>query len=242
MKKRKSLLVGLGIMMILSTTVPVFAASESSDDESALVTLEESEETVEESYEWKQDETDGRWYLLDTSDEDNIKNASEGIYETETGYYSIDENGYLETGFIGFTFETESGSVDVIYYFNPEGDDPESGLGAMLFEQWAPETLVTQEGLPVWCWLDEYGEVVDDLQAVGKDGWQQPDVTSDKWYFLRADGTVDTEQNGWSQSEDGVWLNGHQGEAVVITGWQQVAEKTWYHLDEEGRKDNNKRP
>ena len=70
MKKRKSLLVGLGIMMILSTTVPVFAASESSDDESALVTLEESEETVEESYEWKQDETDGRWYLLDTSDED----------------------------------------------------------------------------------------------------------------------------------------------------------------------------
>ncbi|MCI6432013.1 MAG: L,D-transpeptidase family protein [Oliverpabstia sp.] len=239
MKKRKSLLVGLGIMMILSTTVPVFATSESSDDESALVTLEESEETVEESYEWKQDETDGRWYLLDTSDKDHIKNASEGIYETETGYYSIDKNGYLETGFIRFTFETESGSVDVIYYFNPEGDDPKSGLGAMLFEQWAPETLVTEKGLPVWCWLDEYGEVVDDLQAVGKDGWQQPDVTSDKWYFLRADGTVDTEQNGWSQSEDGVWLNGHQGEAVVITGWQQIAEKTWYHLDEEGKKDNN---
>lgn len=242
MKKRRSLLFALGVIMALSVAMPVSASSISSVNVYDLMALEDSGEESVEYTKWIQEtdegENQGRWYLADITDLVNIKRAQSGIYETENGYYFIDESGYLGTGFWELTFEGVE-FTDGLYYFSTEGENPDDGLGAMLADQWALEMIETEDGSFVWCWMTERGIVAESLAEVGKTGWQQPDSTSNKWYFLLDNGAVDTKKNGWSQTEEGVWLNAQKGEAVLATGWQKVADKTWYHLNREGKKDNN---
>ena len=237
MKKRRTLLFGLGVLITLSMAVPVSAAPASIPNTSTqIVSIAED---VMDNYEWKKEpegsENAGKWYLCDTTTGDY---SLEGIYVIDGRTYYIGEDKYLKSGFWNITSNLEDDFASGLYYFNNEGENPDDGLGALMAGMWAPEKLDREDGTKVWCYLTDDGRVASKLSDVGKDGWQKPD-SSNKWYYLNDDGAVDTSKNGLIQMEDGIWLNAQNGEAELATGWQKIAENTWYHLNETGVKDNN---
>lgn len=235
MKKRRNLLFGLGILMTLSMAVPVSAANTSSVDTTDLTTSEDTDDSAVYNL-WKQEESgehQGDWYLTDESG----NSAESGLYQVNNDWYYIDEDGYLATGFYDLAFADDT-ELNGTYYFCEEGENPEAGLGAMLCDSWLAESEENSETIVKWYYLTERGKVAD-LQEEGLDGWQQPDEESKIWYFLTMDGRVDTSKNGWDHTADGIWLYAQRGQAELITGWQNISDKKWYHLDDGGKRDNN---
>ena len=235
MKKRRNLLFGLGILMTLSMAVPVSAANTSSADTTDLTTSEDPDDSVAYTL-WQQEESgehQGKWYL---TDESGTNRAESGLYQVDDDCYYIDADGYLATGLYELAFDDDA-ELNGTYYFCEEGENPEAGLGAMLCDSWLAESEENNETIVKWYYLTESGKAAD-LQEEGLDGWQQPDEESKIWYFLKPDGTVDTSKNGWDHTADGIWLNAQRGQAELVNGWQEIAEKTWYHLDDEGKRDN----
>lgn len=225
MRVRRSLLMGLGIMIALSVGVPVAATAIDSN----LVGMDEQ---IDESpYEWTYDEENGTWSLVKKEDDTPV--TVDGVYKWNGDYYFI-EGGLLVTkGTVDVTEEDletlgeddtsiTEGSYSVAVY-SEEVNSPEKGLGELILpsaETEDPEIVAGWKKVgDKWVYINE-----DGTQASDKIGWQ---LIEETYYFLNEDGSVDTSKNGIIEFE-GKYLDAANGEAVLATGFQKIDGATYY--------------
>lgn len=236
MKRRRSLLFGLGVLVSLSMSVPTYAASVDAMSKTAQMNEvgQDGDETdgEEQSYQILKDTDEEKWQI---TDKDGNAVTKEGFYVIGDACYYADDNGYILTGFVEVTAEDGEDKVKVFtadgteaylpvgtYYGSKEGEVP----GKILKDTWAPEKLND-----AWLYLDEDGCAYDELpQEYTK--WQQFQGT---WYYLTAEGKVDASATGWSQLEENRWIYGENGVGSFKSGWQNVKANTWLYLDANGK-------
>lgn len=227
MRVRRSLLMGLGIMIALSVGVPVAATAIDSN----LVGMDEQ---IDESpYEWIYDEEKGTWSLVKKEDDTPV--TVDGVYKWNGDYYFI-EGGLLVTdGTVEIKEEDLAtldeddtgitvGNYSVVVYSEENGIvAPKDGLGKLILpdeEIEEPELVAGWNKVgDKWVYINE-----DGTQASDKIGWQ---LIEETYYFLNEDGSIDTSQNGIIEFE-GKYLDAANGEAVPATGFQKINGATYY--------------
>ena len=234
MKRRASLLFGLGVLVSLSMSVPTYAATDNTQSIPQTQEAQQTEEGTETSlYKISKKPGDGRWQLQ--KQDGTVVTGQNGCYIMGEYCYYVDADGYICTGFVDAAAD-ETGKVKIYpsgktteagtYYASEDGDTPEKGLGNIQKSSWVKQNTA-------WRYLDENGRAVDTTE---KAGWQNIQKT---WYALKTDGTVDESVNGWENVGD-IWFNSTKGVGTIKTGWQNVADKTWLYLKEDGTADKTK--
>ena len=234
MKRRASLLFGLGVLVSLSMSVPTYAATDNTQSIPQTQEAQQNEEGTETSiYKISKKPGDGRWQLQ--KQDGTVVTGQNGFYIMGEYCYYVDADGYICTGFVDAAAD-ETGKVKIYpsgktteagtYYASEDGDTPEKGLGNIQKSSWVKQNTA-------WRYLDENGRAVDTTE---KAGWQNIQKT---WYALKTDGTVDESVNGWENVGD-IWFNSTKGVGTIKTGWQNVADKTWLYLKEDGTADKTK--
>ena len=238
MKRRASLLFGLGVLVSLSMSVPTYAATDNTQSIPQTQEAQLNEEGTETSvYKITENTEKGQWQLQ--TQDGTVVTGQNGFYIIGEYCYYVDAEGYICTGFVDAAAET-TGKVNVYlasgkttdsaaagtYYASEDGDTPEKGLGNIQKSSWVKQNTA-------WRYLDENGRAVDTTE---KAGWQNIQKT---WYALKTDGTVDESVNGWENVGD-IWFNSTKGVGTIKTGWQNVADKTWLYLKEDGTADKTK--
>ena len=238
MKRRASLLFGLGVLVSLSMSVPTYAATDNTQSIPQTQEAQQNEEGTETSiYKISEKTENGQWQL---QDQNGIVTGRNGFYIMGEYCYYVDAKGYICTGFVDAAADETTGKVNVYlasgkpadsvvagtYYASKDGDTPEKGLGNIQKSSWVKDNTV-------WRYLDENGRAVDTKE---KAGWQNIQKT---WYALKTDGTVDESVNGWANVGD-IWFNSTKGVGTIKTGWQNVADKTWLYLKDDGTADKTK--
>ena len=239
MKRRASLLFGLGVLVSLSMSVPTYAATDNTQSIPQTQEAQQNEEGTEiSSYKISEKTADGQWQLQDQNG--NVVTGHNGFYIMGEYCYYVDAKGYICTGFVDAAADETTGKVNVYlasgkpadsvaagtYYASKDGDTPEKGLGNIQKSSWVKDNTV-------WRYLDENGRAVDTKE---KAGWQNIQKT---WYALKTDGTVDESVNGWANVGD-IWFNSTKGVGTIKSGWQNVADKTWLYLKDDGTADKTK--
>ena len=235
MKRRASLLFGLGVLVSLSMSVPTYAATDNTQSIPQTQEAQQNEEGTEiSSYKISEKTADGQWQLQDQNG--NVVTGHNGFYIMGEYCYYVDAKGYICTGFVDAAADETTGKVNVYlasgkpadsvaagtYYASKDGDTPEKGLGNIQKSSWVKDNTV-------WRYLDENGRAVDTKE---KAGWQNIQKT---WYALKTDESV----NGWANVGD-IWFNSTKGVGTIKTGWQNVADKTWLYLKDDGTADKTK--
>ena len=238
MKRRASLLFGLGVLVSLSMSVPTYAATDNTQSIPQTQEAQLNEEGTETSvYKIVEKTENGRWQLQKDGAVVTERNC---FYIMGEYCYYVDADGYICTGFVDAAADATTGKVNVYlasgnttdsvaagtYYASEDGDTPEKGLGNIQKSSWVKQNTA-------WRYLDENGRAVDTTE---KAGWQNIQKT---WYALKTDGTVDESVNGWENVGD-IWLNSTKGVGTIKTGWQNVADKTWLYLKDDGTADKTK--
>ena len=234
MKRRASLLFGLGVLVSLSMSVPTYAATDNTQSIPQTQEAQQNEEGTETSiYKISKKPGDGRWQLQ--KQDGTVVTGQNGFYIMGEYCYYVDADGYICTGFVDAAAD-ETGKVKIYpsgktteagtYYASEDGDTPEKGLGNIQKSSWVKQNTA-------WRYLDENGRAVDTTE---KAGWQNIQKT---WYALKTDGTVDESVNGWENVGD-IWFNSTKGVGTIKAGWQNVADKTWLYLKEDGTADKTK--
>ena len=234
MKRRASLLFGLGVLVSLSMSVPTYAATDNTQSIPQTQEAQQNEEGTETSiYKISKKPGDGRWQLQ--KQDGTVVTGQNGFYIMGEYCYYVDADGYICTGIVNAAAD-ETGKVKIYpsgktteagtYYASEDGDTPEKGLGNIQKSSWVKQNTA-------WRYLDENGRAVDTTE---KAGWQNIQKT---WYALKTDGTVDESVNGWENVGD-IWFNSTKGVGTIKTGWQNVADKTWLYLKEDGTADKTK--
>ena len=234
MKRRASLLFGLGVLVSLSMSVPTYAATDNTQSIPQTQEAQQNEEGTETSiYKISEKTENGQWQLQDQKG--TVVTEQNGFYIMGEYCYYVDADGYICTGFVDAAAD-ETGKVKIYpsgktteagtYYASEDGDTPEKGLGNIQKSSWVKQNTA-------WRYLDENGRAVDTKE---KAGWQNIQKT---WYALKTDGTVDESVNGWENVGD-IWFNSTKGVGTIKTGWQNVADKTWLYLKEDGTADKTK--
>ncbi len=241
MKRRASLLFGLGVLVSLSMSVPTYATTDNTQSIPQTQEAQQNEEGTETSiYKISEKTGDGRWQLL--KQDGAVVTERNCFYIMGEYCYYVDADGYICTGFVDAAANETTGKVNVYlasgkpadsvaagtYYASEDGDTPEKGLGNIQKSSWV---WVKQN--TAWRYLDENGRAVATTE---KAGWQNIQKT---WYALKTDGTVDESVNGWENVGD-IWFNSTKGVGTIKTGWQNVADKTWLYLKEDGTADKTK--
>ena len=239
MKRRASLLFGLGILVSLSMSVPTYAATDNTQSIPQMQEAQQNEEGTETSiYKIAEETGNGQWQLQ--KQDGTVVAKQNGFYIIGEYCYYVDEKGYICTGFVDAVADKTTGKVNTYlasgektdsvaagtYYASEDGDTPEKGLGNIQKSSWVKQNTA-------WRYLDENGRAVDTTE---KAGWQNIQKT---WYALKTDGTVDESVNGWANVGD-IWFNSTKGVGTMKTGWQNVADKTWLYLKEDGTVDKTK--
>ena len=239
MKRRASLLFGLGILVSLSMSVPTYAATDNTQSIPQTQEAQQNEEGTETSgYKISEKTENGQWQLQDQKG--TVVTGQNGFYIMGEYCYYVDADGYICTGFVDAAADETTGKVNIYlasgkttdsvaagtYYASEDGDTPEKGLGNIQKSSWVKQNTA-------WRYLDENGRAVDTTE---KAGWQNIQKT---WYALKTDGTVDESVNGWANVGD-IWFNSTKGVGTIKTGWQNVADKTWLYLKEDGTADKTK--
>ena len=239
MKRRASLLFGLGILVSLSMSVPTYAATDNTQSIPQTQEAQQNEEGTETSiYKIAEETGNGQWQLQ--KQDGTVVAKQNGFYIIGEYCYYVDEKGYICTGFVDAVADKTTGKVNTYlasgektdsvaagtYYASEDGDTPEKGLGNIQKSSWVKQNTA-------WRYLDENGLAVDTTE---KAGWQNIQKT---WYALKTDGTVDESVNGWANVGD-IWFNSTKGVGTMKTGWQNVADKTWLYLKEDGTVDKTK--
>lgn len=243
MRVRRSLLVGLGIIMTLSVGAPVMA-TESMPFEYGV------EHEYEHAYTWNRN-TEGKWELTVKVTVDGVETserATDGVYKCDDYHYYLIKDGVLEIGASvvvteGDLCELDEADKEIVaagtYLVETEGETPEEGLGSLVLDLHStldesdpgedPEADPDPEEVsltPGWQNVDGkwlYGKE-DGSRATGKTGWQH---IEGKYYFLNEDGSVDTSKNGILEN-DGKYLNAANGVAVPAVGFQKINGATYY--------------
>ena len=240
MKRRASLLFGLGILVSLSMSVPTYAATDNTQSIPQTQEAQQNEEGTETSvYKIAEETGNGQWQLQ--KQDGTVVAKQNGFYIIGEYCYYVDAEGYICTGFVDVAADA-TGKVNVYlasgettdsvaasagtYYASEDGDTPEKGLGNIQKSSWVKQNTA-------WRYLDENGRAVDTKE---KAGWQNIQKT---WYALKTDGTVDESVNGWANVGD-IWFNSTKGVGTMKTGWQNVADKTWLYLKDDGTADKTK--
>jgi len=234
MKRRASLLFGLGVLVSLSMSVPTYAATDNTQSIPQTQEAQQNEEGTETSvYKISEKNENGRWQLQKQDGE--VVTERNCFYIMGEYCYYVDADGYICTGFVNAAAD-ETGKVKIYpsgktteagtYYASKDGDTPEKGLGNIQKSSWVKQDTA-------WRYLDENGRAVNTTE---KAGWQNIQKT---WYTLKTDGTVDESVNGWENVGD-IWFNSTKGVGTIKTGWQNVADKTWLYLKEDGTADKTK--
>ena len=239
MKRRASLLFGLGVLVSLSMSVPTYAATENTQSIPQTQEAQQNEEGTEtSSYKISEKTENGQWQLQDQKG--TVVTGQNGFYIIGEYCYYVDAKGHICTGFVDAAANETTGKVKIYpsgktteagtYYASEDGDTPEKGLGNIQKSSWVKQNT---EQNTAWRYLDENGRAVDTTE---KAGWQNIQKT---WYALKTDGTVDESVNGWENVGD-IWFNSTKGVGTIKTGWQNVADKTWLYLKEDGTADKTK--
>ena len=235
MKRRASLLFGLGVLVSLSMSVPTYAATDNTQSIPQTQEAQQNEEGTETSiYKISKKPGDGRWQLQ--KQDGTVVTGQNGFYIMGEYCYYVDADGYICTGIVNAAADETTGKVKIYpsgktteagtYYASEDGDTPEKGLGNIQKSSWVKQNTA-------WRYLDENGRAVDTTE---KAGWQNIQKT---WYALKTDGTVDESVNGWENVGD-IWFNSTKGVGTIKTGWQNVADKTWLYLKDDGTADKTK--
>ena len=235
MKRRASLLFGLGVLVSLSMSVPTYAATDNTQSIPQTQEAQQNEEGTETSvYKISEKNENGRWQLQ----KKDVEYVTERncLYIMGEYCYYVDADGYICTGIVNAAADETTGKVKIYpsgktteagtYYASEDGDTPEKGLGNIQKSSWVKQNTA-------WRYLDENGRAVDTKE---KAGWQNIQKT---WYALKTDGTVDESVNGWENVGD-IWFNSTKGVGTIKTGWQNVADKTWLYLKDDGTADKTK--
>ena len=239
MKRRASLLFGLGVLVSLSMSVPTYAATDNTQSIPQTQEAQQNEEGIEtSSYKISEKTENGQWQLQ--KQDGKVVTGQNGFYIMGEYCYYVDADGYICTGFVDAAADETTGKVNIYlasgkttdsvaagtYYASEDGDTPEKGLGNIQKSSWVKQNTA-------WRYLDENGRAVDTTE---KAGWQNIQKI---WYALKTDGTVDESVNGWANVGD-IWFNSTKGVGTIKTGWQNVADKTWLYLKEDGTADKTK--
>ena len=235
MKRRASLLFGLGVLVSLSMSVPTYAATDNTQSIPQTQEAQQNEEGTETSiYKISKKPGNGRWQLQ--KQDGTVVTGQNGFYIMGEYCYYVDADGYICTGIVNAAADETTGKVKIYpsgktteagtYYASEDGDTPEKGLGNIQKSSWVKQNTA-------WRYLDENGRAVDTKE---KAGWQNIQKT---WYALKTDGTVDESVNGWENVGD-IWFNSTKGVGTIKTGWQNVADKTWLYLKDDGTADKTK--
>lgn len=266
MKKRRSILFALGIVLTLSVAVPTIAA----ENVTGTTVTQDSAENEQEQEASKENETDAA-QIPQIQDEEKSADAAgaekevaptwekhktdggeawrlklgENRYAHDTFYindgktYCFNEEGDMTTGYVKVDASaTDSSATD------PSAVKLDPGLYYFSKEGNDPSTDTLGSMLKD-CWAQEADEngawhyLGSDGKAVNtgeKAGWQQPE---EDWYYLKEDGTIDTSKTGWVQIEN-VWMKADKGVAAIQNaGWYQI-ENRWYMLKNDGSRDTSK--
>ena len=263
MKKRRSILFTLGIVLTLAVAVPAVAA----ENVTGTTVTQDSAENEKQQEAPKENATDAV-QIPQIQDEEKSADANGAETEvTQTGEKFETEDGVVwklkrgestATGNAGSAHDTVYTNDGKTYCINEDGDMTtgyvkvdasttdklEPGLYYFSKEGNDPSTDTLGSMLKdcwaqeadengAWHYLESDGKAAD---TKGKAGWQQPE---EDWYYLKEDGTVDTSKTGWVQIEN-VWMKADKGVAAIQNaGWYQI-ENRWYMLKNDGTRDTSK--
>lgn len=267
MKKRRSILFALGIVLTLSVAVPTIAA----ENVTGTTVTQDSVENEQEQEASKENETDAA-QIPQIQDEEKSADAAGAEkevaptwekHETENGdawrlklgeSTPPDNDGYARD-----TVYTNNGNT---YYINKDGD---MSIGYVKVDDSATDPSADKLEPGLYYFSKEGNDPsVDTLGSMLKDCWaQEADEngawhylgsdgkavnTGEKagwqrpekdWYYLKEDGTIDTSKAGWVQIEN-VWMKAGKGVAAIQkAGWYQI-ENRWYMLKNDGSRDTSK--
>ena len=263
MKKRRSILFALGIVLTLSVAVPTIAA----ENVTGTTVTQDSAENEQEQEASKENETDAA-QIPQIQDEEKSADAAGAEKEVTPTWEKHKTDGgeawRLKLG-DGYPYDTVyiiDGKTYYVYtidgktYCINEGGDMTTGYVKVDDSATGPELYYfSKEGndpstdtlgsMLKDCWAQEADEngawhyLGSDGKAVNtgeKAGWQQPE---EDWYYLKEDGTIDTSKTGWVQIEN-VWMKADKGVAAIQkAGWYQI-ENRWYMLKNDGSRDTSK--
>ena len=267
MKKRRSILFTLGIVLSLAVAVPAVAA----ENVTGTTVTQDSAENEKQQEAPKENATDAVQIpqIQDeekSADADGAKKEVVPTWEkhkTDGGEAwrlklgeSTDSNndGYAhdkvytndgKTYYINEDGDMTTGYVKVDdSETNPSADKLEPGLYYFSKEGNDPSTDTLGSMLKD-CWAQEADEN-GAWHYLGSDG-KAADTREkagwqqpeEDWYYLKEDGTVDTSKTGWVQIEN-VWMKASKGVAAIQNaGWYQI-ENSWYMLKNDGTRDTSK--
>ena len=267
MKKRRSILFALGIVLTLSVAVPTIAA----ENVTGTTVTQDSAENEQEQEAPKENSTDAA-QIPQIQDEEKTADADGKEkevtptwekYETENGdawrlklgeSTPPDNDGYARD-----TVYTNNGNT---YYINKDGDmstgyvkvddsatDPSADKlepGLYYFSKEGNDPSADTLGSMLKdCWAQEADEngawhyLGSDGKAVNTGEKAGWQQPEKDWYYLKEDGTIDTSKAGWVQIEN-VWMKAGKGVAAIQkAGWYQI-ENRWYMLKNDGSRDTSK--
>ena len=267
MKKRRSILFALGIVLTLSVAVPTIAA----ENVTGTTVTQDSAENEQEQEASKENEIDAA-QIPQIQDEEKTADADgkeKEVTPTWEKYVTKDGDAWrLKLGENtapdndGYAHDMVYSNNGNTYYINNDGDmstgyvkvddsatDPsakklEPGLYYFSKEGNDPSTDTLGSMLKD-CWAQEADEngawhyLGSDGKAVNTGEKAGWQQPEEDWYYLKEDGTIDTSKTGWVQIEN-VWMKADKGVAAIQNaGWYQI-ENRWYMLKNDGSRDTSK--
>ena len=267
MKKRRSILFALGIVLTLSVAVPTIAA----ENVTGTTVTQDSAENEQEQEASKENETDAA-QIPQIQDEEKSADAAGAEKEVaptwekhktdggEAWRLKLGENTDPDNdGYARDTVYTNNGNT---YYINKDGDmstgyvkvddsatDPSADKlepGLYYFSKEGNDPSADTLGSMLKdCWAQEADEngawhyLGSDGKAVNTGEKAGWQQPEEDWYYLKEDGTIDTSKTGWVQIEN-VWMKADKGVAAIQNaGWYQI-ENRWYMLKNDGTRDTSK--
>ena len=267
MKKRRSILFALGIVLTLSVAVPTIAA----ENVTGTTVTQDSAENEQEQEASKENETDAA-QIPQIQDEEKSADAAGAEKEVaptwekhktdggEAWRLKLGENTDPDNdGYAHDTVYTNDGKT---YYINEDGDmttgyvkvddsatDPSADKlepGLYYFSKEGNDPSADTLGSMLKdCWAQEADEngawhyMGSDGKAVNTGEKAGWQQPEEDWYYLKEDGTIDTSKTGWVQIEN-VWMKADKGVAAIQNaGWYQI-ENRWYMLKNDGSRDTSK--
>ena len=267
MKKRRSILFALGIVLTLSVAVPTIAA----ENVTGTTVTQDSAENEQEQEAPKENSTDAA-QIPQIQDEEKSADAAGAEKEVtptwekhktdggEAWRLKLGENTDPDNdGYAHDTVYTNDGKT---YYINEDGDmttgyvkvddsatDPSADKlepGLYYFSKEGNDPSADTLGSMLKdCWAQEADEngawhyLGSDGKAVNTGEKAGWQQPEEDWYYLKEDGTIDTSKTGWVQIEN-VWMKADKGVAAIQNaGWYQI-ENRWYMLKNDGTRDTSK--
>lgn len=267
MKKRRSILFALGIVLTLSVAVPAVAA----ENVTGTTVTQDSAENEQEQEAPKENDTDAA-QIPQIQDEEKSADAAGAEKEVaptwekhktdvgEAWRLKLGENTDPDNdGYARDTVYTNNGNT---YYINKDGDmstgyvkvddsatDPSADKlepGLYYFSKEGNDPSADTLGSMLKdCWAQEADEngawhyLGSDGKAVNTGEKTGWQQPEEDWYYLKEDGTIDTSKTGWVQIEN-VWMKADKGVAAIQNaGWYQI-ENRWYMLKNDGTRDTSK--